>query len=141
MTALKVTLDEHHNLGGTYTIATPAFLYQNMIMTSLTDNSRGNNSLPQNAWRFDFEKPLVALDDFQAAYGQFIQKIENGLFTTGSVTGPQPGNLVANSTGSPTILGVMSKGNPPPIFGNYPATILSYPAFAPSPGLPYAGIS
>src|SRR5215467_9310892 len=62
-TALKATLDRHNNSGGTYTVATPAYIYENMVMISLTDNSRGNNSLPQNAWRFDFEKPLVTLSD------------------------------------------------------------------------------
>src|SRR3974390_3001190 len=72
MTALKQTLDRHNNLGGTYTIMTPAFMYDSMIMTNVTDNSRTNNSLPQNAWRFDFERPLVALADLYGAQNQLM---------------------------------------------------------------------
>src|SRR6516225_6166584 len=68
MTALKATLDNHNNAGGTYAVLTPAYLYTDLIMTALTDNSRsGSSALPQNAWRFDFEKPLVALADLQGA--------------------------------------------------------------------------
>src|SRR5215469_8719294 len=44
--ALKAALDSHNNVGGTYTIMTPAYMYDNMVMISLTDNSRSNNSLP-----------------------------------------------------------------------------------------------
>jgi hypothetical protein len=74
MSSLKSVLDQHNNKGGTYVISTPAFQYDNMIMTALTDNSRGGNSLPQNAWRFDFERPLSALAELSQAYGAFIQK-------------------------------------------------------------------
>jgi hypothetical protein len=90
---LKATLDNHNNLGGTYIVYTPAYMYTDLIMTSLTDNSRSNNSLPQNAWRFDFEKPLVALADLQGAQNQLMSKISNGSPTDGSQTGPQVGTI------------------------------------------------
>jgi hypothetical protein len=92
MSALKATLDNHNNVGGTYTIYTPAYMYTDLIMTALTDNSRGNNSLPQNAWRFDFEKPLVSLADIQGALGGLMSKINGGLQTDGSQSGLQTGN-------------------------------------------------
>jgi hypothetical protein len=85
MTALKFTLDYHNNSGGTYTVLTPAYMYDNLIMTALTDNSRGNNSLPQNAWRFDFERPLVALSDLAGAQNQLMSKISAQVPTTGAV--------------------------------------------------------
>jgi hypothetical protein len=91
--ALKATLDNHNNLGGTYIVYTPAYMYTDLIMTSMTDNSRSNNSLPQNAWRFDFEKPLVALADLQGAQNQLMSKISNGNPTDGSQTGPQVGTI------------------------------------------------
>jgi hypothetical protein len=91
--ALKATLDDHNNKGGTYIVYTPAYMYTDLIMTSMTDNSRSNNSLPQNAWRFDFEKPLVALADLQGAQNQLMSKISNGNPTDGSQTGPQVGTI------------------------------------------------
>lgn len=74
MSSLKATLDNHNNIGGTYTLATPAYIYENLVLVSLTDNSRGNNSLPQNAWRFDFERPLVALRDLQGSISSILAK-------------------------------------------------------------------
>jgi hypothetical protein len=91
MTNLKGTLDHHNNAGGTYTIMTPSYMYMEMIMTSLTDNSRGNSALPQNAWRFDFEKPLVALSDLSGAQNLLMSKITNGTPTDGTQTGTQVG--------------------------------------------------
>jgi hypothetical protein len=97
MTSLKSTLESHNNLGGTYTVLTPAYMYDNLVMTSLTDNSRGSSSLPQNAWRFDFEKPLITVSDLTGAYNQLMNKVTNGLPTTGATTGVQPGSAVGQS--------------------------------------------
>jgi hypothetical protein len=119
MTALKATLDNHNNLGGTYVVVTPAFMYTDLIMVSMTDNSRGNNSLPQNAWRFDFEKPLVSLADLQGAQNQLMSKLTNQTPTPGNLSGPQPGTttpqaqfnidpvaglLSGGATGFPTVM-------------------------------------
>ncbi len=98
MGALKSTLDSHNNAGGTYTVMTPAYMYDNMIMTQLADASRSTNSVPQNAWRFDFEKPLVTLAEAQGALSQLMSKITNGVqaapstssLTTGLPVGQSP---------------------------------------------------
>jgi hypothetical protein len=105
MTALKATLDNHNAAGGTYTVMTPAYMYTDLILTSLTDNSRGNNSLPQNAFRFDFEKPLVTLADLQGAQNSLMSKITNGLPTSGAQTGVQPGSSTGQvEIGEPEIV-------------------------------------
>lgn len=132
MTALKATLDNHNNLGGTYVVITPAYMYTDLIMVSLTDNSRGNNSLPQNAWRFDFEKPLVSLADLQGAQNQLMSKITNGAPTDGSQTGVQSGTttpqaqlqidpatglLAGGATGFPTAMSTAQSY----MSSNYPA--------------------
>jgi hypothetical protein len=130
MTALKATLDNHNNAGGTYIVITPAYMYTDLIMTSLTDNSRSNNSLPQNAWRFDFEKPLVALADLQGAQNQLMSKITNGSPTDGSLTGVQPGSLSAQiplvidpntGLGSTMYGGGATAGQTAQAYMNYPA--------------------
>lgn len=143
MTSLKFTLDAHNNAGGTYTVATPAFMYENLVMTSLTDNSRGNNSLPQNAWRFDFEKPLVALADAQNSYNMLMGKISSGLPSNGQLSGQQVGTPLAQSqlSGTPKLIGAMSAGNPQVFTGVNPALSQNYPPLAASAGFPFSGIS
>jgi hypothetical protein len=143
MTALKFTLDEHNNVGGMYTVATPAFMYDNLVMTSLTDNSRGNNSLPQNAWRFDFEKPLISLQDAQGAQNNLMSKISNGLPTDGQISGPQPGLQNADTTQSRTykVTGGLSGGNVPFIGSAITSVVKNYPALMNPAGLPYNGVS
>jgi hypothetical protein len=143
MTALKATLDNHNNQGGTYVVITPAYMYTDLIMTSLTDNSRGNNSLPQNAWRFDFEKPLVSLADLQGAQNQLMSKISNQVPTGVNQSGIQVGTPVAQpqlqldpsvglgaslSTGSPTVM-------------NTAQSFLNYPALQSGASFPFSGIS
>jgi hypothetical protein len=143
MTALKATLDAHNNNGGTYTVVTPAYVYQNLIMTALTDNSRGNSPLPQNAWRFDFEKPLVTLADAQGAQNQLMGRLTNQVFTLGNQTGNQEGKDSAHveTGGTPHLIGALSGGNAMPKFGSLTSTsALNYPAaFTPS-GFPFKGI-
>src|SRR6516165_2070046 len=144
MTSLEATLEKHNNAGGTYTVMTPAYMYDNLIMTALTDNSRGNNSLPQNAWRFDFERPLVALAELQEAQNQFTQKLTNQLPQSGSLTGVNPGLMGSNPTLALTIKttpGGLSAGYIPPLRSAPTVNMINYPALPNSAGFPYAGIS
>jgi len=142
-TALKGTLDGHNDAGGTYTVATPAYIYDNLIMVSLTDNSRGNNSLPQNAWRFDFERPLVALAELQGAQNQFMQKITNGLPTTGQVSGTSPGLQSGQATLTRTVkvAGGLTAGTPNYIRGGVTQQTMNYPVLPNPASFPYQGIS
>jgi hypothetical protein len=143
MTALKATLDAHNVQGGTYTVVTPSYVYQNMILTSLTDNSRGNNSIPQNAWRFDFERPLVALAELAGVQNLLMQKLTNKVFSDGTVTGTQVGTLVGNiATGAnPQTMGAISGGNAFPSLGAPTSTFMNFPAATPISGFPFTGMS
>jgi hypothetical protein len=143
MTALKATLENHNDVGGTYTVATPAYMYDNLVMTSLTDNSRGNNSLPQNAWRFDFERPLVALAELQGAQNQLMQKISNGTPTNGAISGPSPGLQSGQAPFTQTIKasGGLTAGTPPTLLSPPTAGVFNFPALVNSANFPYAGIS
>jgi len=144
--ALKATLDNHNNAGGTYTVVTPAYMYTDLILVSLTDNSRGNNSLPQNAWRFDFEKPLVALADLQGAQNLLMSKISNGLPTGPAQTGPQVGSTTGQSglATAPLSSGpgtaTLGPSNTPalPFAG---ASSTNYPALPSPANNPFSGIS
>jgi len=141
--ALKATLDGHNDAGGTYTVATPAFMYDNLIMVSLTDNSRGNNSLPQNAWRFDFERPLVALAELQGAQNQYMQKVTNGLPWNGVTSGVAPGLQSGQSTQTRTIkaAGGLTAGASSYISGGVTEQLQNYPVLPNPSNFPYRGIS
>jgi hypothetical protein len=109
MQAVKQRLDAHNNGGGTYIVVTPSYVYDNLVMLSLTDASRGASNLPQNAWRFDFERPLVVLAELRAAQSALMSKLTNGVITNGAWSGPAAG------LGSTTSIPNMGSGPNAPI--------------------------
>jgi hypothetical protein len=84
-TALQTALENHNNAGGTYTIATPAFIYTDCVMTAMTDVTSGDTKQRQVQWQIDFVKPLVALADANAAFSAQINKITGGSVLTTSL--------------------------------------------------------
>ena len=88
LSALKSTIDQHINLGGTFTIATPAYIYTNCILTQLRDVSTGETRQAQSAWQWDFTQPLVSLQQVQAAQNAAMSRATNGLPWDGSWSGP-----------------------------------------------------
>jgi hypothetical protein len=99
MTSLKSALDNHNNLGGSYIVFTPAYIYNNMLLENLTDASTAQTPLPQNTWRWDFTAPLISLQDVQVAENNLISKLTNGLPNAAQITSIQ------------TALGISSIGN------------------------------
>lgn len=77
-TALKYALELHNQLGGTYIIATPSYVYLNCILTNLSDVSRPDSQQPQNAWQFDFMQPLISQGP-QNTLNAFMSAVEGGL--------------------------------------------------------------
>jgi len=96
MTALTKALSLHNNSGGTYTIATPAYIYTDCIMLGMRDASPGTSHQVQTDWQMDFVQPLVSLDQAQQVYNSLMQKISSGL-----PTGSAPSNSgLASTVGS-----------------------------------------
>ena len=85
ISALKKTLDYHHQSGGTYTIATPSYIYTGCILSAMTDATGGESNQVQTAWRFDFVQPLITLED-AGAFSAFMQSLEGGLPIIGNPT-------------------------------------------------------
>src|SRR5277367_5178963 len=112
MTGLKNTLDLHNNAGGTYVVCTPAFMYQNALMIDLVDVSIASSPVPQNAWRWDFEIPLVTLADAAGALSNLMQLITVGVNTTGAITSPA---TVAGATPTTGNAGAGAGGSTPAI--------------------------
>jgi hypothetical protein len=124
MTALQATLNAHNNAGGTYTVCTPAYTYFNMLMTGLTDVSVPQSPIPQNAWRWDFTKPLVSLTDVQGAMNNLMNQISNGVAPSGGGPSTTTGTATALvSTSSSVNLAAGAGGTP----GGYPPSPLTAP--------------
>jgi hypothetical protein len=99
ITNLQARLTFHNNNGGTYAVVTPSGIYTDLILTGLTDASRGTGPMPQNAWKWDFQKPMVRISDLIAAQSVMMAKLTKGLQTDGSWSGTAVGlNLGASLT-------------------------------------------
>ena len=77
-TALKYALELHNQMGGTYIVATPSYVYLNCLLTNLSDVSRPDSQQPQNAWQFDFIQPLISQGP-QNTLGALMSAFEGGL--------------------------------------------------------------
>jgi len=106
MTALKASIDDHINQGGTFTVATPAFLYTNLLLLNLTDVTDGESKQVQMMYQWNFYKPLLTQEEADAAENNLMRKISGGTPVEGdpptwSGTPPtvgEPPSLAAPST-------------------------------------------
>lgn len=86
LTALQQVLTLHISQGGLFTVATPSFLYINCVLLKLADASQGANTKHvQTAWQFDFEQPLITLDQAATSYSAMLSKIDGGLPVNGEL--------------------------------------------------------
>ena len=97
--ALRESLYNHNVSGGTYTIATPSYLYTNCLMTQMTDVTSGEGHQQQIMWQLDFLQPLVSSSQAQALMVGVINRATNGSVSNGALTGPQAGMLPGALTG------------------------------------------
>lgn len=106
MTSLKAALDDHINQGGTFTVATPAFLWTNLLLLNLTDVTDGESKQVQMQWQWNFYRPLLTQEEADAAENNLMNKISGGTPVEGdppswSGTPPtvgEPPSLAASST-------------------------------------------
>lgn len=78
MIALQGALSQHNNLGGTYSVITPSFIYVGCLMLAMRDISGGESLQAQYRWELDFFQPLVSLAAADKAYNGMMQSIANG---------------------------------------------------------------
>lgn len=86
MMALKSSLDQHANLGGTYTVITPKFPYTNGLLLRMVDVSSAQSKQAQNAYQWDFYFPLLTQEAAQAAQNALMTKLSNGSQIVGQPT-------------------------------------------------------
>ncbi len=83
-TALVTALTNHNNAGGTYTIATPSYIYTDCVMTAMTDVTTADTKQQQVQWQLDFNKPLISLQDAAIAFNGMASKLSGGSQVTSS---------------------------------------------------------
>jgi hypothetical protein len=100
MTALQAAIKKHNASGGTYIVATPSFIYTNCIFLDLPDVSRTDDKQAQNTYQWDFEAPLLTLQDAQAAQSGLMSQLtaQTPMSGTPSTSG------LAQGTGQPQSL-------------------------------------
>lgn len=108
-TSLKNSLTQHNALGGTYIVATPAYVYNFTIMTAMTDvtpqvSSEGNKQL-QIQYQLDFVQPILTLEGLSQVQGALMQKITNGNKITG--TPSYSGNPSSSPASNPGVTGML----------------------------------
>lgn len=97
MMALQAALASHGNSGGTYIVATPAYIYTNCLLIDLTDVSAQVSKQPQTEWQWDFHKPLLTLADAEQAQNSLLSKISGGQALPGD---PPSATGLASAVGS-----------------------------------------
>lgn len=100
MTALKTAIAAHDASGGTYTVATPSYFYTNCVLLDFTDTSDARSAQAQNAYQFDFEQPLLTLQDALQAQNNLMSQISGGL----PISGTPAWSGLAPSVGNPASL-------------------------------------
>jgi hypothetical protein len=85
-TTLKATLDNHTALGGLFIVCTPALIYENAIYKDVTDITPDGPQV-QARWQWDFELPLITLQQAQMAQNNMMSKISAGVRTDGALSG------------------------------------------------------
>ena len=87
-TSLQMAFQNHNRAGGTYTILTPAYIYTDCIMSSMTDVTSGDTKQQQIEWQIDFIRPLLTMADANAVFSRQMEQIAGGgKLTTSSPSG------------------------------------------------------
>ena len=99
-TALQSAIQRHAALGGQYSVSTPSYLYQNLILLSLQDSSPGDQQRPQNRWTWNFIQPLITAQAAQAAQNSLMLRLSNNLTTLADTTGSVTWSGALTGTGN-----------------------------------------
>lgn len=103
--ALQRSLALHNSAGGMYIVATPAYIYQNMLMLTMTDITPDDVKQKQIEWQLDFVQPILTVEGAAAAQSSLMQKITQG----GKILAPLSwsGNLSSSPANLPGNVGAL----------------------------------
>lgn len=90
-TSLKNVLDNHIAAGGYFNVATPAFIYTGCLLLNMVDASDvPDGAQTQTRWVWNFEQPLITLQQAQAAVNNAMSKVSSQTYNAGQPPGQQP---------------------------------------------------
>lgn len=106
ITSMIAAVKAHVAAGGTFTVATPSYIWTNALLLGITDAALEDTKQPQVAYQWDFYRPLLTEEEAQEAQNNLMRKLSSGTPVEGdppswSGTGPTVGNppsLAAPST-------------------------------------------
>jgi hypothetical protein len=106
-TALQNSLTQHIVAGGTFCVATPAYVYNNLLLIGMTDVTHDESNQVQIQWQLDFRQPLLTLEAAAAAQGNLLSKVTNGQQFNGTPawSGNSQAQLPQATTGLTAALG------------------------------------
>jgi hypothetical protein len=78
LTSLQNSLVAHNAAGGRYHVATPAYLYTNMLLTAMTDVTGGGTKQQMIEYQLDFVQPLVTQTQATSALNSLMSKLNSG---------------------------------------------------------------
>lgn len=78
LTSLQNSLVAHNAAGGLYHVATPAYVYTNLILTAMTDVTGGGTKQQMIEYQLDFVQPLVTQMQATQAYNSLMSKLSGG---------------------------------------------------------------
>lgn len=93
--ALQQALQRHNAAEGVYIIATPAFTYTGLVMTSMVDVTPESSEQKQTHYQLNFSQPLLTLAGAAAAQNALVTNLTNG----SQINNPSVSGSSATSTG------------------------------------------
>lgn len=100
-TSLKNVLDNHISAGGYFNVATPSYIYTGCLLLNLVDASDvPDGAQVQTRWVWNFEKPLITLEQAQAVVNNAMSKVTGQTYNAGDPPGKKP---LLTSVSNPSI--------------------------------------
>jgi hypothetical protein len=79
MAAFTAAIEKHCQLGGTFTVLTPAKMYVGCILTGMTDMTSGESKHQQTDWQLEFLQPLLNTSEADIVMNSVMDKQTKGL--------------------------------------------------------------
>jgi len=78
LTSLQNQIQNHISQGGYFQVNTPGYVYQNILLTKITDMTGNNDKQVQAVWKWDFAQPLIDLAAATTQLNNFMNNTTNG---------------------------------------------------------------